>query len=90
VARYGGDIDWGRPGAWVYLVAMLLELAMGVAGLLLERRAGQAVRERERNVVVFGADVARWCIEAGLVDEILVHAGSGARDGAQASFDQGQ
>jgi len=28
---------------------------------------------RGKNVVIIGADVARQCIEAGLVDEILVH-----------------
>jgi hypothetical protein len=48
---------------------------------------------RGKNVVIIGADVARQCIEAGLVDEILVHLapvllGNGvrlfARDGAPA------
>ena len=48
VARYGGDVDWGRPGAWGYVVAMLLVLAMGVAGLLLERRAAIATGADER------------------------------------------
>jgi dihydrofolate reductase len=46
---------------------------------------------RGKNVVIIGADVARQCVEAGLVDEILVHVapvllGDGvrlfARDGA--------
>ena len=56
-----------------------VETALGVAG--------------GKNVVIIGADVARQCIEAGLVDEILVHLapvllGDGvrlfARDGAAA------
>ena len=50
----------------------------GVTGRFLDVSIGEAVRiARESagdgNVVVLGANVARQCLEAGLLDEIIVH-----------------
>ena len=50
----------------------------GVSGLFLDVDIEEAVavaREAagDRNVVVLGANVARQCLEAGLLDEIIVH-----------------
>jgi hypothetical protein len=50
LARYSGDVDWGRAGTWLYLAfvaSVLVVGAMGVAGsAAIERRA--AVRAVER------------------------------------------
>src|SRR5436309_1027157 len=50
----------------------------GVSGTFLDAPIAEAVRIAKqaadgRNVVVLGANVARQCLEAGLLDEIIVH-----------------
>ena len=50
----------------------------GVAGQFLDMGVEQAVAVAQKaaegaNVAVLGANVARQCLEAGLVDEIIVH-----------------
>jgi hypothetical protein len=48
LARYPGSVDWGRPGAWVYVLALLAIAGAGLGGALTgrpavaRRRAGPA------------------------------------------------
>ncbi len=41
LARYSGTVDWGHPGAWAILAVLASMLAVGAAGLRLEREQSQ-------------------------------------------------
>jgi len=40
LARYGGELRWGSPSAWVYLAVLLSVLATGLGSLALRARRG--------------------------------------------------
>jgi hypothetical protein len=39
LARYPGDMQWGEPGAWIYLAYLASALVLGAYGVLFERRS---------------------------------------------------
>jgi hypothetical protein len=39
VARYGGEIDWDDPSAWLYVALLLSIVVVGGLGVLFARRA---------------------------------------------------
>jgi RibD C-terminal domain len=76
------SIDWmfgrGKPGPVAGEVSRRTgAILAGRRGFDLGTRAGDGPRgiygAGDRDVGVFGADVARQCLRAGLIDEIVVH-----------------
>jgi dihydrofolate reductase len=49
------------------------EIAFLTAGIGDALDAARAAAPTDKNVEIFGADIARQCIEAGLLDEMVVH-----------------
>jgi hypothetical protein len=43
VGRYAGTVEWGSPRAWLYLVALVATLVVGVYGWFAGRRVSQQV-----------------------------------------------
>jgi hypothetical protein len=66
IARYPDDIDWSRPGGWIYLLIILSVLLVGALGSFSAWQADRVILAagvRNRKPDAPGHDSAAWIRE---------------------------